>query len=311
MENLTIKKYDDYVNQLKKLKRGPVVIKISGKTASNLNVLDNILRQIIFLRNLGINIILVHGAGPQINTILGEKKLDEKGERITFPEEIFPILKVCRKISFSILKRIEHISQTPLRGWYRYLGPSSLLGVSRSLNNLSADFVSVLDLKNYLRDLQVQSYLVRKSILLGSQDCLNNMGSKIFILGHVGYCFLTGKFVNINADNVAGGVAKNISASKLLILGTTNGVLDKGGSTIGEIKGTAQIEKLYKGNIIHSGMLPKIKMAAEVASQGIDVHIMPQQSNKYPDLILQELLNKRGVPDRATLITIFRQAYFT
>ena len=299
MEKYSLQAYDDSQNQIAKIKaRGPVIIKLSGKTVLDESIFRNVLRQVVFLsRTCRIPTVLVHGAGPQLSEALGEKRLDKNGERITPPEKICKVADTSKKISKYVYS--ESVRLMGDKSLVSFIGPLMVASERRGKKNASADFVGAPHVRALLRQTVYPVFPVAPEFK-----------RRLWIAGHIGHCIKTGELTNINADAVAAGIAEVASASKLILLGNTKGILDKSGNTIGEVRGAADIERLVRSGVVDEGMRAKVNYAAKVASSGTDVHIMPQTSDKYPDLLLKELLSKDGVPDRATMLSTFDPVHF-
>ncbi len=280
--------YDDTEDALARLKASPLVVKISGKVVGESEILDNVLSQLVFLARNGVQSVLIHGAGPQLSSRLGEKILDSRGERVTPPNKIIDVRGVAATITLEILKRLAAMNQTEkLLEAASTIGPLGFRGKIRDKDaNVSGDILNIDD------------YVTDKLTSLAQRD---DVFRRLLVMGHVGQ--EDGALTNINADNVAGKMATEIGAAKLLILGSSNGILDPNGDTVGEVTPDG-VEALIDSGVITEGMIPKARMAEEVAKNGTSVHIMPQ-SKDYGDLILRELLNKAGCPKRSTLLTHF------
>ncbi len=128
-------------------------------------------------------------------------------------------------------------------------------------------------------------------------DPLLQKDTNILIAGNIGIDNKTGKYTNINADNIAGTIALSVdNVSKVFFIGKTNGILaDDKITTIPEIEPESIDSQKYK-----DGMCPKIEIAKTIAQAGIPVHLV---SWNYPGDIVRDSFIPTGIPERATMIS--------
>jgi acetylglutamate kinase len=124
-------------------------------------------------------------------------------------------------------------------------------------------------------------------------DVIKNLvsGGFIPVISPIG-CGENGESFNINADVIAGKIAENVRAEKLILLTNTPGVLDKQGQLLTGL--TAQrVDELFADGTISGGMLPKISSALEAAKNGVNsVHII---DGRVDHALLLEVLTDQGV----------------
>lgn len=243
------------------------VIKVGGEIFKDKNKQEfsELLKAIQFLVKCKIKVVLVHGAGPQVTDILGQKKEDRSGDRITPPQKMEAVDKNAETFSKKIAENFEDV---------KIISPITIQSEKRGEENATAD---IIDLSPTI------SQIVESTALT--------------IISHTGTDIESGIKTNINADEVATKLAKEFK-SKLFFLIEPNGVIDANGNTIGEMHpdDIDPDDPMYKG-----GMKPKIKWAKDAAKNGCSVHMI---SWRNPGDIVQETFIPMGVPERATKIAL-------
>ncbi|MDH3324587.1 MAG: hypothetical protein OEL89_03040, partial [Candidatus Peregrinibacteria bacterium] len=240
------------------------VIKVGGEIFEKKEKLDHLIQAIQFLVKNHVKVILVHGAGPQVSSILNE--VDRSGKRITPPKKIPEIDEVCLSLSETIGKTFPKSE---------IISPIHIQSPKKAANNSTANISSLAPAIQKLIDT-----------------------NRFLIAGHIGIDPETGENTNINADEVAAEIAKKIKADKLFYLTATNGVLNEKNQTIPELHpDEIDIEDPnFKG-----GMKPKIARMKDVASTGIHVHAC---SWKRPSDIVYESFVPEGTPETVTEISL-------
>ncbi|MDD5687741.1 MAG: acetylglutamate kinase [Elusimicrobia bacterium] len=214
-----------------------VVIKYGGSLLDDKNAEKIILKNIInYAKNN--SVIVVHGGGKEISNALGKANIEVKfinGLRYTGKKAINIVENVLENIQYRIAKKLNNavaIKKVVIGKRIKELGH-----VGR--------FVSA-------KIPEIQKVLSDK---------------KIAVISPVGKT-ITGQILNLNADEVAGGVASNIKAQKLLFFTDVKGVLDNNKKTIPVIK-VLEIKKLIAKKIITGGMIPKIQGCAKAVKNGV------------------------------------------
>jgi acetylglutamate kinase len=257
------------------------VIKYGGNAMTEPALKAAFGRDIALLRLVGMNPIVVHGGGPQINTLLdamGVKARFHRGMRVTDERTMNAVEMVLGELNQEIVGLInQHGGKAVgLNGQDAHFihakklvipaGPGEVeavdLGLVGEIERIDADIIDVLAARGYIP--------VIMPIGVG-QD---------------------GEPYNINADLVAGKLAETLRAEKLLLLTNTPGVLDREGRLLNCIT-ASDIERLAQDGTIHGGMLPKLDAALYAVRHG--VHAAHVVDGRVPNALLLEVLTSEGV----------------
>ncbi len=219
-------------------------------------------RDVVLLRQVGINPIIVHGGGPQIGEMLERLKIKSEfidGLRVT-DEETSEVVEMV--LSGTINKRIvTNINQVG--------------GFAVGLSGKDGNLIKAEKLRRRKRDPDSN---IERILDLGL------VGEPRQITPHILDCFeetdITpviapigvgprGETLNINADTVAGAIASAVCATRLMVLTDVVGVLDKQGQVIAELT-VSEARKLIADGIIAGGMLPKVETCIKAIEDGVD-----------------------------------------
>ena len=257
-----------------------MVIKFGGNAISNDVLLEKFALDIVLLKAVGINPIVVHGGGPQIDAML--TKIGKQGEfisglRVT-DNDTMDIVEMV--LGGQISKKI--VSMMQKNG-----------GRAISVTGKDGNFIKVSK--------KPQIEIDKKMVDLGMVGEIESIDPQIIRhLYQGGYVPIVapigvdknGQSYNINADTVAGKLAVALQASKLILLTNITGVLDKNQKLITGISPTI-VDNLIADGTISGGMIPKIDAAIVAARHGVpQVHII---DGRIDHAILLELFTDSGV----------------
>jgi len=267
-----------------------VVIKYGGNAMVDESLKSSFAKNIVLLKLVGINPVIVHGGGPQIGDLLkklGKESHFVEGMRVTDSETMDIVEMVLGGlVNKDIVNLINHsggkaIGLTGKDG--QFIKASKLI-VSRLTDELKVP--EIIDLGHVgevdkidtsIIDMLVSSDFIPVIAPIGTDD--------------------SGQSYNINADLVAGKVAEVLGAEKLMLLTNVAGLLDKKDSILTGLS-TQQVDELIADGTIHGGMLPKIRCALEAVKNGVgSAHII---DGRVENAVLLEILTDSGV---GTLIT--------
>ncbi len=247
-----------------------IVIKCGGSVLHEKKLFDNFINDISVLNKLGFILIIIHGGGKRIST-----KLIEVGIKSDFING----LRITDSKSISI---VEEVLVTFNKEITDALKKKSCNGVNitNKLNN-----ILLVEQENENLGFVGAPKEVNKSII---EKIVKE--KKIPVIAPLGLD-KNKQVYNINADEVAGSIAKKLIARRLIIMSDVEGVLDKHKNLIPEID-TVIINNLIKDNTIIGGMIPKIKNCLDVACKGVKgVCII---DGRVKSSILFELLSEKG-----------------
>ena len=256
-----------------------IVIKFGGNAMVDEQLKSSFAKDVVLLKLVGMNPVVVHGGGPQINEHL--EKIGKKGEfingiRVT-DEETMDVVEMI--LGGQINKEIVH--QINIHG-----------GKAVGLTGQDGNFIHASKLETISEGEKIDlGYVGKIDSIDPSLIQFLDTGDFIPVIAPIGIG-LDGKTYNINADLVAGKLAQVLNAEKLILLTNTQGVLDKEGKLITGIK-PSDIEKLIINRTLSGGMLPKIESAMDAAKGGVtSVHII---DGRVEHALLLEILTNQGV----------------
>ncbi|CAI8851412.1 acetylglutamate kinase [Methylocaldum szegediense] len=270
---------------IKRFKGKTVVVKYGGNAMTEDRLKNSFARDIVLLKLVGINPVVVHGGGPQIGNLLqrlGKSSEFVQGMRVTDAETMDVVEMVLGGL---VNKEIVNLIN-------RHGG--SAVGLSGKDGDL-----------------------VRARKIVVKQRSPETEEPEIIDLGHVGEVesidpsvvdmLVQGDFIpviapigvgadgfsyNINADLVAGKMAEVLKAEKLILLTNTAGILDKGGSLLTGLS-LAEVEDLIADGTITGGMIPKVRCAMDALKGGVaSVHII---DGRIDHAVLLELFTDQGI----------------
>ena len=262
---------------IKKFFGKTIVIKFGGNAMVDTKLKQSFAKDEVLLKLVGMNPVVIHGGGPQINESLnklGKKPLFEQGIRVTDEETMGIVANVLNDINKQIVTLIKENG-----------------GEANSYSNREA--IGIIKAKK----LQVQE----KSIDLGYVGEIISINPSFMkpltddgiipIIAPIGIGS-DNKIYNINADVVASKFAEVLNAEKLVLMTNTKGVLDKKNNLITGLI-PKEIKKLINEGTISDGMLPKINSAVHAAKHKVNtVHII---DGRIEHALLLEILTDQGV----------------
>ena len=260
-----------------------VVIKYGGNAMIDEQLKNNFARDVVLMKLVGINPIIVHGGGPQIGDLLNKLGIESKfvsGMRITDADT----MDVVQMVLGGLVNK-EIVSLINTHGG-RAVGITGKDGGLLKARKLSAQTVDE-DTEESVDIGQVGE------ITEVNVDVLETLTESQFIpiIAPIGVGE-DGESYNINADIVAGKVAEAMSASKLVLLTNTPGILDAEQKTLSGLSKT-DVESLISNGIINEGMLPKVDCALSAVSSGVSsVQII---DGRAPHALLLEIFTDSGV----------------
>ena len=262
-----------------------VVIKYGGHAMVAEDLKDSFAQDIVLMKYIGINPVVVHGGGPQISamlTRLGIKSQFHDGMRVTDPETMDIVeMVLAGKINKEIVSLINrHGGQAlGLSGKDAQLIEARKLNVYRYQGDDQPPEIIDIGLVG-----EVQRINVEVLLTLGR----SNMIPVIAPVG-VGR---DGETYNINADLVAGRIAGALHAKKLLLMTDVPGVLNNDGELIAGMTIAEAGEAMQEGTL-RGGMIPKVQCAVDALQEGAEkVHIV---DGRVPHAILLEIFTDAGI----------------
>lgn len=258
-----------------------MVIKYGGNAMTDPALQAAFAEDVVLLKLVGINPVVVHGGGPQIESVLnrlGKKGQFIQGMRVTDAETMEVVEWVLGgEVQQDIVGLINSAGGKAVGLTGRDGGmirATKLKMLDNADPNLEHDVGQVGDIES-----------IDPSVVKALQD-----DAFIPVISPIGFG-QNNESYNINADVVAGKLAMTLNAEKLLLLTNTAGVLDKNGSLLTQLT-AKRIDELFADGTISGGMLPKIAGALDAAKSGVhSVHII---DGRVPHALLLEILTDQA-----------------
>lgn len=258
-----------------------IVIKYGGNAMTDEKLKASFASDVVLLKLVGMNPVIVHGGGPQINQMLdrvGKKGEFIQGMRVT-DEETMDIVEM---VLGHVNKEIVHLIN-------RHGGKAVGL-TGQDGNFIRADKLMMEDIRDKLKMIDI-GQVGKISTIDPSIISFLDSGDFIPVVAPIGVGE-DGSTFNINADVVAGKLAEILKAEKLVLLTNTPGVLDKDGTLLTGLT-PKQIDSMVADGTLSGGMLPKISSALDAARSGVKaVHII---DGRVEHALLLEVLTDEGV----------------
>ena len=251
-----------------------VVVKYGGNAMINEALKEQVMEDITLLHLIGVKVVLVHGGGPEISSMMtkiGLKPTFVDGLRVTDKETVDVVQMVLAgKVNKSLVSYLESKGA-------KAMGISGIDGklIVAKKKNEKLGYVGEIEKINIkpVFDLLEKGYIPVVSTIATSED---------------------GETYNINGDTAAAYVAGALSAKRLIMMTDICGVLrdkDDPSTLIPEIK-ASEAEELYKSGVISGGMIPKVECCFTAIKQGVKRVII--MDGRVPHSILMELLTDEG-----------------
>ena len=259
-----------------------IVIKYGGNAMTDPKLKDCFARDVVLLKLVGMNPVVVHGGGPQIEDLLkriGKQGTFIQGMRVT-DEETMDIVEMV--LGGQVNKEIVHLIN-------RHGGKA--VGLTGQDGNFIRAKKLLLPNKDNPAELIDIGQVGEITSIDPSIISFLDTGDFIPVIAPIGVG-PDGDTFNINADVVAGKVAEILHAEKLVLLTNTPGVLDKNGTLLTGVT-PKDIDAMVEDGSLSGGMLPKIGSALDAARSGVkSVHII---DGRVEHALLLEILTDQGV----------------
>ncbi len=275
---------------IRKFSGKTIVVKYGGNAMTDESLKSSFAKNVVLMKLVGINPVVVHGGGPQIGELLskiGKESSFVDGMRVTDSETMDVVEMVLGGlVNKDIVNLINHNGGRAI-GLSGKDGPlirAKKLHINKANEDLMAPEIidighvgSVQSIDTSVIDMLVKSNFIPVIAPIGVDD--------------------EGISYNINADLVAGKIAEVMRAEKLLLLTNVAGLQDKSGEVLTGLT-TRQVDDLIADGTIYGGMLPKITCALDAVKNGtVSAHII---DGRVSNALLLEVFTDTGV---GTLIT--------
>jgi acetylglutamate kinase len=287
---ITTKVLSEALPYLQKFSGKTIVIKYGGNAMTDETLKNSFARDMVMLKLIGINPIVVHGGGPQIGEVLDKLNIKSEfvdGMRVTTSETMDVVEMVLGGlVNKDIVNLINQNGGKAigLTGKDGQLLQAKKLHVTKQSPDMQQP--EIIDIGHVGEVTRVNTQVLD---MLSQSDFIP-------VIAPIGVD-AEGASYNINADLVAGKVAEVLRAEKLILLTNISGLQDKNGEVLTGLS-TKEVDELIADGTIYGGMLPKIQCALDAVHAGVtSAHII---DGRVPNATLLELFTDEGV---GTLIT--------
>ncbi|WP_078082857.1 acetylglutamate kinase [Microbulbifer mangrovi] len=270
-----------------------VVVKFGGNAMVDEELQNSFARDVILMKLVGMNPVVVHGGGPQIGDLLDKLSIESRfvdGMRVTDSETMDVVEMV---LGGTVNKQIVNLINKNGGRAVGVTGKDGLLIRARKLRRKDQEEDKAGLHASEIIDIGHVGEV--ESVDTGVIDMLIN-SDFIPVIAPIGVG-KNGESYNINADLVAGKIAEYLKAEKLMLLTNVAGLQDKEGEVLTGLS-TLEVDGLIADGTIYGGMLPKIACALDAVKAGVtSAHII---DGRVPHAVLLEIFTDTGV---GTLIT--------
>ena len=262
-----------------------IVIKYGGNAMVDEDLKQSFARDIVLMKLVGINPVVVHGGGPQIGSLLerlGKSSEFVQGMRVTDSETMDVVEMVLGGL---VNKEIVNLINRHGGGAVGLTGKDGDLIHARQLKLVNdapeLKAPEIVDIGHVGEVESINTSVVEMLVQGGFVPVIAPIG-----IGHDGCSY------NINADLVAGKMAEVLRAEKLILLTNTAGLLDQDGTLLTGLS-SKRVDELIADGTIHGGMLPKIRCALDAVKSGVgSSHII---DGRVRHAVLLEIFTDEGV----------------
>lgn len=248
-----------------------VVIKLGGHAMGSDAAMEQFARDVVLMRQVGVNPVVVHGGGPMINAMLDRLNVSSefvKGKRVTDAATVEVVEMVLAGV---VNKRI--VQAINAQG-----------GLAVGLTGKDARLMTCTQTDPALGFVGTPTQM--------NPEILHALFAKhmIPVIAPIG-AGSDGETFNVNGDTAAGAIAGSLKADRLLLLTDVDGVKDKSGNVMTELT-AADIHRLTKDGTIAGGMIPKTETALDAMASGVRAVVI--LDGRAPNAVLLELFTEHG-----------------
>lgn len=285
-----IKVLHEALPYLQKFQGKTVVIKYGGNAMVDEELKAGFAKDIVLLKTIGINPIVIHGGGPQIGSLL---------EKLNIKSEFVNGMRVTNSETMDVVEMVlGGLVNKEIVSLINQAGGRAVGMTGKDAHFIKAKKLKVERISPDLQKSEIIDIGHVGEVESIDKDFIQHMsaGNTIPVIAPIGVG-KDGQSYNINADIVAGKVAEVIGAEKLILLTNISGLQDKSGNILTGLT-TKEVNDLIADGTIYGGMLPKIQCALDAVHSGVtSAHII---DGRVMHATLLEIFSDKGV---GTLIT--------
>ncbi|WP_455372027.1 acetylglutamate kinase [Limibacillus halophilus] len=261
------------------------VVKYGGHAMGDDQLAKIFARDIVLMKQVGINPIVVHGGGPQIGAML---------KRLAVESDFVDGLRVTDQATVEIVEMV--LSGSINKSIVQAISDAG--GTAVGLSGKDGNLIQATKLRRTKRD---ENSNIEKILDLGFVGEPSKVNPRILtdleqagiipVIAPIGMG-ANGETYNINADTVAGAIAAAVGASRLLLLTDVVGVLNKDKELISDLT-VEQVQALQADGTISGGMIPKLETCVSAVQNGVDAAVI--LDGRVPHAMLLEIFTDRGI----------------
>ncbi|WP_394269249.1 acetylglutamate kinase [Qipengyuania sp.] len=260
------------------------VVKYGGNAMGDEQAARDFAEDVVLLKAVGINPVVVHGGGPQIGEMLG---------RLGVESRFVDGLRVTDKATAEVAEMV-------LSGAINKAIVASIAGAGGRAVGLSGKDAGLVTARKVARTTRTEDSAIEQAVDLGfvGEPCAVDI-AVIETMTSAGLIPVVapiaagedGATYNINADTMAGALAAALGAARLLLLTDVPGVLDEGGALLPELT-PSRIAELRTAGIVRGGMIPKLETCVAALAAGCEAAVV--LDGRVPHALLLEFFTARG-----------------
>jgi acetylglutamate kinase len=283
----TAKTLSEALPYLQRYDNKTIVIKYGGHAMENEELARLFAKDVVLLKLLGINPVVVHGGGPQIGRMLdklGIVSTFEGGLRVTDAASMEIVeMVLAGGINKSIVRAINAAGGKAVGLSGADANLLTAVKATRTKKDPDSNIERVVDL-GYVGEPDRVDPSVLRALAAQTEDDFIPVVAPVGV-GRDGNSF------NINADTAAGAVAAALKASRVLFLTDVVGVLDKSGNLLKQLT-VAEAKALIADGTAQGGMIPKLETAMQAVEKGVEAAVI--LDGRKPHALLMELFTEHG-----------------
>ena len=261
------------------------VIKYGGHAMGDAELADIFARDVVLMKQVGINPVVVHGGGPQIGRML---------ERLNVETEFVDGLRVTSAATVDVVEMV--LAGTINKSIASAINQAG--GTAIGLSGKDGNLIQARKLRRTKRDPESNIEQILDLGFVGEPVKINpqvlaalEQSGMIPVIAPIGVG-AEGETYNINADTVAGAVAAAIGAARLLLLTDVIGVLDKQGDLLTDLT-VDDVARLEVDGTVTGGMIPKLQTCVEAVRGGVEASVI--LDGRVPHALLLEIFTTKGL----------------
>ena len=270
---------------MRRFKGSTFVIKFGGHAMGDDKLADLFAQDVVLLKHVGINPVVVHGGGPQIGDML---------ERLRIKSSFVDGLRVTDSATVEIVEMV-------LAGSINKQVVTAINGAGGCAVGLSGKDAKLIRARPLKRTLKDPDSHIEKVLDLGFVGDPSHVDPTVLdkfaeadiipVIAPIGLGE-EGQTYNINADTAAGAIASALSAAKLIMMTDVEGLMDAAGQLVPRLT-TAEAKKMLAGGSISGGMIPKVETCINaIQGETEAAHIL---DGRVPHVLLLEVFTEHGV----------------